>query len=195
MERREALRLLAGVAALPLLSRDALALFREVHQSLPETPALKALDLHQNATIVTIAELIIPQTDTPGAKAVRVNEFIDTILAEWYTADEKASFLAGLTKVDTRCRGLFGKDFIDCSPAQQAQILTELDDGLAEIRKKPTPGWQPRSAREQPFFYRMKHLTLVGYYTSEAGFEEELHGSIIPPHHSGCAPLEDKAGT
>jgi hypothetical protein len=26
---------------------------------------------------------IIPETDTPGAKAARVNEFIDVILTEW----------------------------------------------------------------------------------------------------------------
>jgi len=195
MERREALKLLAGAAALPLLSRDALALFQQVHQSLPETRALKVLDPHQNETVVTVAELIIPQTDTPGAKAVRVNEFIDTILAEWYTEDEKASFLAGLAKVDTRSHDLFGRDFIDCSPAQQNQILSELDEALAETREKALPDWRPRPAREQPFFYRMKQLTLVGYYTSEIGFEQELHESIIPPQHAGCAPREEETGT
>src|SRR5262249_7446066 len=195
MERREALKLLAGAAALPLLSKDALALFQEVHQSLPETPALKALDPHQNATVITIAELIIPQTDTPGAKAVRVNEFIDRILAEWYTDEEKSSFLAGLAKVDIRSRDLFGKDFVDCPPTQQIQILTELDDGLAEIRKQASAHWRQEPARKQPFFYRMKQLTLVGYYTSEVGFEEELHESIIPPGHAGCAPLEEEGGT
>ena len=194
MERREALKLLAGVAALPLLSRDAWALFQQVHQSLPETAALKVLDPHQNATVVTIAELIIPQTDTPGAKAVRVNEFIDRILAEWYTEEEKASFLAGLAQVDTRSHDLFGKDFVDCSQTQQSQILTELDDGLAEMRTQDRTRWRHQPAREQPFFYRMKQLTLVGYYTSEIGFEQELHESIIPPQHAGCAPLEEEAG-
>ena len=191
MERREALKLLAGAAALPLLSRDAVALFQQVHQSLAETPALKVLEPHQNATIITIAELIIPQTDTPGAKAARVNEFIDRILAEWYTDEEKSSFLAGLAKVDTRSRDLFGKDFVDCPSSQQIRILTELDDGLAEIRKQASAHWRHEPARKQPFFYRMKQLTLVGYYTSEVGFEEELHESVIPPEHAGCAPFEE----
>jgi hypothetical protein len=194
MERREALKLLAGAAALPLLSRDALALFQQVHQSLPETAALKVLDPHQNAAVVTIAELIIPQTDTPGAKAVRVNEFIDRILAEWYTEEEKSSFLAGLAQVDTRSHDLFGKDFVDCSQTQQTQILTELDEGLAEMRKPARTRWRHQPVREQPFFYRMKELTLVGYYTSEVGFEEELHESTIPPQHAGCAPLEEETG-
>ena len=71
MQRREALRLLAAATTLPLVSRDAFSLFQEVHQQLPQTAALKAFDPHQNATVVTISELIIPQTDTPGAKAAR----------------------------------------------------------------------------------------------------------------------------
>ena len=71
MERRDALKLLAGAAMLPLLSRDTLAFFREVHEQLPATSALKTLNPHQDVTITTIAELIIPQTNTPGAKAAR----------------------------------------------------------------------------------------------------------------------------
>ena len=87
MQRREALRLLAATAALPILSRDAFSLFREVHEQLAKAPALKTLNPHQNATVTAMSELIIPQTDSPGAKAVRVNEFIDLILTEWYEGD------------------------------------------------------------------------------------------------------------
>src|SRR2546429_6881204 len=122
MQRREALRLLASAATLPLLSRDAFSLFQEVHQQLPQTAALKALDPHQNATVVTISELIIPQTDTPGAKAVRANEFIDLIVADWYDEQEKSAYLTGLADVDQRSQSTFGKDFVRCSDKQQIQI-------------------------------------------------------------------------
>src|SRR6267142_6897641 len=115
MQRREALRLLAAAATLPLLSRDAFSLFQDVHQQLPQGAALKALDPHQNATVVTISELIIPQTDTPGAKAARVNEFIDLIVAEWYDQEQRSAFLTGLADVDQRSQSTFGKDFVGCS--------------------------------------------------------------------------------
>src|SRR5256885_9000397 len=128
MQRRDALTLLAAAATLPLLSRDAFTLFQEVHQQLPQTAALKALDPHQNATVVTISELIIPQTDTPGAKAARVNEFIDLIVADWYDEQEKSTFLTGLADVDRRSQSLFSKDFAECSDKQQIQILNELDE-------------------------------------------------------------------
>lgn len=189
MKRREALKLLAATAALPLLSGEAFSLFRAIHDDLPATPALKTLNPHQNASITTIAELIIPQTDTPGAKAARVNEFIDLILTEWYDNEERANFLAGLADVDTNSRKLFGKDFIDAAPEQQTQMLTELDNEMVRSQKAVPPP----NPEEEKFFESMKQLTLAGYYTSQIGFEQELHQQIISPTHSSCAPLVTEA--
>jgi hypothetical protein len=195
MQRREALRLLAASATLPLLSRDAFSLFQAVHDQLSETPVLKVLNPHQNATVTTISELIIPQTDTPGAKGARVNEFIDAILAEWYDGSEKSVFLAGLADVDVRSRNLFGKAFVDCAQQQQVQILTALDEELADVREESERLRRRRTdPPEKKFFYMMKQLTLVGYYTSETGFVEELHWEIIPSRHGGCESIEEEAG-
>jgi glucoside 3-dehydrogenase (cytochrome c) hitch-hiker subunit len=193
MERRDALKLLAGAAALPLLGRDVWALFQDVHQQLPATPTLKLFNPHQNETVAAIAELIIPQTDTPGARAARVNEFIDLVVAEWYDQQERSRFLAGLAGVDARSRDLFASDFVDCAPKQQVEILKELDDELALSRQANPPN--PRRAHNAPpegnFFFMMKQLTLVGYYTSEIGAEQELHTEIIPSRHAGCASIEE----
>lgn len=196
MQRREVLRLLAGTAALPLLSSDVFALFQQVHNQLPATPALKTLDPHQDATVTAIAELIIPQTDTPGAKAVRVNEFIDLILTEWYDEKDRDRFLAGLANVDAQCRDLFGKDFVECSAIQQKQILTELDEELTEVRQAEIHSSKRRrlavTAADETFFYAIKQLTLVGYFTSEAGAKQALHYEVIPSQHSECAPLPEE---
>src|SRR5882672_4610580 len=144
MQRREVIRLLLGTAALPLLPREVFALLRQVHNDLPATPALKTLNPHQDATVTTMAELIIPQTETPGAKAVRVNEFIDLILSEWYDDEDRAKFLAGLANVDSQSHDLCGKDFVDCSPLQQKQLLTALDEELTEMRQADIHAWQRR---------------------------------------------------
>jgi hypothetical protein len=199
MQRREALRLLAAAATLPLVSRAAFSLFQEVHQQLPQTAALKALDPHQNATVVTISELIIPQTDTPGAKAARVNEFIDVIVAEWYDQEQKSTFLTGLADVDQRSQSSFSKNFIECSDKQQIQILNDLDEEAqvksASIgrRRARNVALTTRLAEKQLFFPMIKQLTLIGYYTSELGFVQELHEEIIPARHAGCVPLSAEA--
>ena len=194
MQRRQAIRLLFGTAALPLLPRNVFALFSQVHAELPAVPALKTLNPHQDATVTTMAELIIPQTETPGAKAVRVNEFIDLILTEWYDDEDRTKFLAGLANVDTQSRDLFGKDFVDCTAAQQKQLLTALDQELTEKRQADKYS-SHRRRREllanNDFFYALKQLTLVGYFTSEEGAKQALHYEVIPSKHIQCAPLEE----
>jgi glucoside 3-dehydrogenase (cytochrome c) hitch-hiker subunit len=194
MLRREALRLLAAAATIPLLPRNAFTLFQEVHQQLPGTAGLKALNPHQNATVMTISELIIPQTDTPGAKAARVNEFIDLIIADWYDDEEKSTFLTGLEDVDRRSQNSFSKDFVECSGKQQVQILNDLDDE-SNVETESAILRRARNAvpEQKHFFSMIKQLTLIGYYTSEIGFVQELHEEIIPARHAGCAPLSAEA--
>jgi len=198
MQRRSALKLLAGAAAFPILSRDVLAMFREAYQELPATPAFRTLDPHQNQTVVAIAEMIIPKTATPGATDARVNEFIDLILTDWCATDEKQTFLDGLADVDARSQKKFRKDFVDCAPDQQQEILKDLDSSLtSSLKDSADPVRRKRISKppEKSFFFMIKQLTLVGYYTSEVGFEDELHEEIIPSDHAGCLPLEMPKGT
>jgi hypothetical protein len=194
MQRRKAIRLLLGTAALPLLPREVFALFRQAHGDLPASPALKTLNAHQDATVTTIAEWIIPQTETPGAKAVRVNEFIDLILSEWFEDEDRTKFLAGLTSVDAQSHDLYGKDFVDCSTVQQKQLLTAMDEALTEARQSEKHASRRRRhvmPADTSFFYAMKQLTLVGYFTSEDGAKQALHYEVIPSQHIQCAPLQE----
>jgi hypothetical protein len=198
MQRRNALKLLVSAAAIPLLSHDVLAMFRAAYQDLPATPAFRALDPHQAATVTTLAEMIIPKTDTPGATDARVSEFIDVILTDWCATDEKKVFLDGLADVDARSQKKFGKDFVDCSLDLQTKILRDLDANLtASFKDVADPIRRKRITKppDKSFFFMMKQLTLVGYYTSEVGFEDELHEEIIPSDHAGCAPMETPKGT
>src|SRR6266849_489675 len=107
MQRRDALKLIATGAVLPALTPDLFAFFREAHPA--PGYVLRTLNPHQNATVTLMADLIIPETDTPGAKAVRVNEFIDLILTEWASDEERKKFLDGLADVDRKSNELFGK--------------------------------------------------------------------------------------
>ncbi len=193
MQRRDALRLLAGATAIPLLSRDALALFRAAYQELPAASALKTLNAHQNATVIALSEMIIPQTRTPGAKAARVNEFIDVILTDWYAPEERSRFLAGLEDVDARSRKLSNKDFVDSAPEQQLAVMKALDEEAGTLSLPAGAPWSRRNEPASHFFLMLKQLTVIGYYTSQVGFEEELHEQIIPPAHDACAPLEEEA--
>jgi hypothetical protein len=196
MDRREVLRLLGSTAAISAFPLEALTLIQQASAQAVQSTGLKTLNPHQNATVTTIAELIIPETDTPGAKSAKVNEFIDLLLTDWYDPSETQLFLSGLADVDAQSKRLFSKDFVDCTPAQQTQLLHTMDEGamqFARALKATAPRTKVSLEQTTPpptnFFYTMKKLTLVGYYTSEPGFEKELGKSIIPPGHAGCAPL------
>ncbi len=179
MDRRDVLRLF-GAAAVPALAGGSperlFALARSAHAAGERPPFL---DPHASALVTEIAELILPATDTPGARDAGVGPFIDVIVGEWYTEDERAAFQRGLADVDARARALFGRGFIECDEPQRTAVLTGMD---AESRA------MPRGAPTH-FFARIKNLTLYGYYTSEVGATQELGEVVIPGHYDGCAPL------
>ncbi len=53
------------------------------------------LDLHQNKTLIRLSDLIIPETNTPGAQTALTNRFIDRLLAaEPRDTQRESSWLA-----------------------------------------------------------------------------------------------------
>ena len=194
MQRRELLKLLAIGSTLPAVPSPLLAACRELHASLAQAPSLKIFSPHQNDTVTAMAELLLPRTDTPGAKDTRVNLFIDHIVADWYSDEERAVFLAGLADVDARTQSLFQRNFVEASAVQQAEILRSLGDELAQAIEAVSNGPRGnRGAAPEPrnnFYLQFRQLTLTGYFTSEVGFTQQLHEEIIPGHFDGCAPVE-----
>jgi hypothetical protein len=199
MQRRDVLRLLTSSAVLSAMPLEAISALQQARAQAGPSTGLRTLNAHQNATVTTICELIIPATDTPGATGAKVNEFVDLLLTEWYDKPDADRFLQGLATVDTRSQKLFGADFIACTASQQTQLMKQMDDDAmasAHTQKpvvtRQTPlAMMPAPSRPENFFYTLKRLTLIGYYTSEIGFENELGQSIIPMKHAGCAPLPE----
>src|SRR5258708_15347909 len=113
MNRREALLLLAGTAALP---DQLLAVGRAVHKKV-RAGSLRALTPQQNETVATIAELIIPKTDTPGARQAGVPAFIDVMLADWGDDDQRHMITAGVADGGERGRTAVCQDFVFSTPA------------------------------------------------------------------------------
>lgn len=183
MQRREALRVLGCLTAVPALSHLSLdrlyALGRETHNNLGEPPHLRILNPHQHETAAAVAELIIPETDTPGARAARVGEFIDLMVAEWFTGEQRTRFLDGLADFDRRSQALNGRVFLDAGVSDQVRALSELEAEWLAFR---AAGGKP----EEHFFYQIKYLTVYGYYTSRVGVEQELHWTAIPGRYDPC---------
>jgi hypothetical protein len=196
MHRRELFRLLGAGAVLPAIPPELFALLQEAQPAAGYK--LRSLNPHQNATIVAMIDLIIPATDTPGAKGARVNEFMDIILAEWATEEERKQFLDGLAEIDKQSNELYGKNFVDSSLSQQEAQLRAIDDVEMANQQRPAKHGntvpEPDAQLKGPFWVVFKSMTLHGYYTSEIGFKQELKLEVIPGAQHGCVPLGNGVG-
>jgi hypothetical protein len=187
MNRRDALRAMAvgvgaaasavWVAELALLAEEQAAhahLLAVAPQGGAWTPSV--LSARQMETVGTLVELIIPTTETPGAKAALVDRYIDGVLGT-ATPDIRKQFLAGLEWVDTRSRALFKVPFNEATPDQQTDLLTRLSrEGSTE------------DAVGTQFFTAIKAMTITGYYTTEIGLKQELGNDfpMVMPFFEGC---------
>ncbi len=189
MDRRQALRALgtaaAGAMTTPLWVKSLGAVSRQqahAHSARSATDVTEwtptVLTAHQNESVIVLTELIIPETDTPGAKAARVNRFVDSVLSE-AKPEDRDKFLNGLSWLDERSRALYGQDFTAAGPADQIALLTRLS-------AQGNPDKEPPIGRE--FFEVIKGMTIDGYYTTEIGLRKELgdSGQLFQAVSQGC---------
>ena len=135
IDRREALRrvaiLLGGAVSAPTLA-GVLAGCEAPGRAANGVAAAgdwtpRALSASQAELVASVADQIIPSTDTPGARAAGVHQFIDAMMADHYPAADKARFLAGVDGVDVRARRAHKRPFVECTPEQQVALLTAID--------------------------------------------------------------------
>lgn len=180
MKRREALQRVALLLGFGLSGATLEpALLRSIAAARSSGASPRTLSPQQLEQVSTIAEHIIPATDTPGARAVGVPAFVDTMLAEYYTAPEREQLLAGLAAIDGRARRAYGHSFLDSRPNEQKALLEALDRESFEERPESAPA----------FFRRLKELTVLGYYTSQPGATKELRYVQVPGRYDGCVPF------
>lgn len=192
MQRRDVLRLLTSAAAVSAMPTELLQALQQARAEVGPGVGLRTLNAHQNATVAVLTERIIPETSTPGARSTKVNEFIDLLLTEWYDKPDAEQFLQGIADCDAASQRRFHKMFVQCPEDQQVALMKDWDNqAIAYVRAVKQAQQQKATPPPPDFFYTVKRLTLLGYYTSEAGFTKELKATIIPLKHAGCAPLAE----
>lgn len=123
---------------------------------------------HENESAVVISELVIPETDTPGAKAALVNRYMDKLLAAQPEVN-KAQFRDGLKWLDAYTVRTAGKEFAAMPAADQAHLLETLESSR-----------DSELARGRQFTMLMKRYTTGIYYATQAGFNELNKGGRVP---------------
>ena len=179
MTRREAVQraaaLLGGAALvggdrLFAFSFEPAAIERAMAQG---TAVFAAADV---ALLDEIAETILPETSTPGAKAAKVGAFMALMVTEAYDDRTRQVFQQGLRQLDEACRQAHAVPFMQASAAQRLSLVETLDreqhavmEDRAPKRRVRAPAAPSESDEPAHYFRMMKELTLLGYFTSEIG--------------------------
>ena len=217
INRREAIRrvsaLLGGVAFVG--GNSLLAAVEKADTALER--ALGNFSAQDVAYLDEIAEIILPATKTPGAKAAKTGAFMALMVTDCYSPAEQKVFLDGMRRVDEAMRRANNVSFMAATPAQRLAVLTTLDHeqkrvmdareaadrkrkGLSpvvggdatEAKAENVPGTPvvTDTASPQPahYFRMMKELALLGFFTSKIGCSEALRYVEAPGRFDACVP-------
>jgi gluconate 2-dehydrogenase gamma chain len=148
-----------------------------------------------------LADMIIPEDETPGAKQAGVAEFIDFMLANRVPvsgsrdirstqdaieagSEAQTLFVNGLGWINARSHSLFGRDFLECTSDQQNALLKEI-----AYKEK----FKPNTESGRAFFQMMRDYTVIGYYTTKIGLESLGYPGLrtVWPKMPGCPHPND----
>jgi hypothetical protein len=147
------------------------------------------LNDQQNETLIALSDVIIPNTETPGAKEALVNRFLDLLLSIEPAASQR-QFTEALAAMDSESQKQWGKDFRELATEDQIWLVTPWS------YTADADGWtgeESRSSSAQQHFLRLKRLIAYAYYGSEIG-QKELgwDGEFTHGPYEGCEHEDDK---
>jgi hypothetical protein len=144
--------------------------------------APKFFSAHFYKTLQTLCQTIIPSDDdAKGAIEAGAPEFIDLITSE--NKQYQVALGGGLMWLDNTCLDRYGKAYLDCTPAQQKEILD-----LIAYRKNAKQ--DPSLGQGIEFFGFLRKLTADGFFTSEIGIEYLGYiGNTFLKEFPGCPPV------
>ncbi|MEP7364677.1 MAG: gluconate 2-dehydrogenase subunit 3 family protein [Acidobacteriota bacterium] len=186
-DRRETLKILGAIGATcatPFSSNELYGQHADhngapfVQVQLPAGP--KNLNADEYKLISRMADLIIPTTNTPGAVAAGVPQYIDQVAGG--NAGMRQVIARGCAWLNEQSAKQAGKRFLELTEDQQTALLTPI----CERADKLADGDQ--SDLGARFFKTVKSLTADGYFTSKIGLVDTLGytGNTVLSAYPNC---------
>lgn len=171
INRREAIKRTAAITGCALSGTLVAAVMSGCRTDTGDGWKPSALTPEQLRTAADFAEVILPRTETPGAKDAKTERFIDS-LAHGYLAPEEKNML--LQFLDRLAEEGFSELTFEEQNSFTEQLL-ESDEG-------------------RTFFRSFKSMVMLGFFSSEIGATQVLSYNEIPGIYSGCEMLSDVGG-
>jgi hypothetical protein len=199
ISRREAIQrvtvLLGGVA---LIDGDRIlaAMPDAAAQASAAVQGVGAFTAADVAFLDEVAETILPETNTPGAKAARTGAFMALMVTDAYTPGNQQIFRDGMRRIEEACQREHAVSFVLARPEQRLVLLQRLDaerqaevDAREAMRRSRAPAVSsPPPDATVHYFRLIKELALLGYFTSEIGYKQAMRYIETPGRYDPCAP-------
>ena|SRR5688572_2828695 len=185
MDRREALRRTAWIMGGAISAPAIMGVLKgcTAKPTIDWKPAF--FDESQANLVSTVAEIILPKTDTPGAKELGVPSFIDTLMKDCYSKEDQDRFITGLKAFDEEAKKENGDPFNELDPETQTAFVKKIHDAAVTEEKGEN------KPKKRPFILMTKELTMVGFFTSEVGATQVLQYVAVPGEYKGCVPVSE----
>ena len=145
-----------------------------------------------------VGEIIIPRTDTPGAKDANVGSMMAILLADCYSPVQQKSVKNGIEFLKSKAKTRYAKDFLLLTPEERLALLSSLDKEANMQNKKMAlaENLSSEKALALPHYFTIiKQLVLFSFFSSEVGATKVLRYEAIPGSYDGNLPYKkgDKA--
>ena len=186
IKRREALKRTAYIMGGTLMAPTIAGILHgcSAEPGLDWTPAFFSIE--QARLVSAVADIILPETDTPAASALGVPKFIEDMVSQVYEDKSRNQFMEKMMEFEQACIAKTGKPFNSLSASKQQEFVTAEHSMIADNKSIP---WDNR-----PFIWLIKELTIAGYFTTEIGMTKILNYKAIPAEYKGCISLEEAGG-
>jgi hypothetical protein len=200
INRREAvLRVTALVSGVALVGGCALLTgCRQENAAAPSTGAENTetpFTAEDVAFLDEVAETILPETNTPGAKAAKTGAFMALMVTDSFSPSDRKVFRDGMRKLDDAARNAHGVSFMAATPQQRLAVLEVIDRLCARPSNlfsletiRTAEALLAGQCNEPHYFLMIKELALLGYFTSEIGCKQAQRYVEVPGRFDPCVP-------
>jgi hypothetical protein len=174
MNRRLVVKNLAWLAGAAVALPGCLQQAKEAKTSIP----LKHLDVSasQEKMLAEVCEIIIPKTDTPGAKDLGLHRYVLKMLDDCTPKQQQQNFMTGLKQLEEASQKQYSQSFLAASAPQKLALMQRMDQG------KDCPD-------ELVSFYKTaRQLTVDGYTNSKYFMTNVMVYELVPSRYNGYFP-------
>jgi hypothetical protein len=184
MDRREAIQgMIAMFGGATLLDVEGfLARYGDAARAAVIRTGVGPFTAQDIAFLDEVADTILPETGTPGAKAAKTGAFMALMVTDTCSERDQQVFRDGMTSLEEACRKAHGAGFMKATPAGRVALVQSLDREQYDYTR------QKSADAPHHYFRQMKWLSLQGYFTSEIGYTQAMRYMETPGRFDPCAP-------